>query len=297
MSLCLHNINLIENKIIMKNKSISILIISILSIFSFSSVAIAQDATPSSDAPSTEQTDASKKEVKGKTVMDMWNAGGLTMYPLAFLAACAISLIVYNFKSLKKDKYLLPKKIDEIENMLNNLQIHEAIETCEKTPAPITNIVGAGLARVNEKEVDMDSIEKAMEEASIEELSGPYVMINYLSVIAAIAPMLGLFGTVSGMVKAFNTIAAEGAGSAQKLADNISEALITTAAGMIIGIPAMFFYFFFKNKFSRITSSISRIVGELAYVLKVSSKYGPQQFEDSSTIAKEIGDPVPQESK
>ena len=68
--------------------------------------------------------------------------------------------------------------------------------------------------------------------------------------------MVGLLGTVSGMVKAFNVIEAEGAGSAQALAGNISEALITTATGMIVGIPAMFFFFYFKNKYGKITSAL-----------------------------------------
>ena len=111
-----------------------------------------------------------------------------------------------------------------------------------------------------------------MEEASAEELSDPYLLINYLSIIAALAPMVGLLGTVSGMVKAFNVIKAEGAGSAQELAGNISEALITTASGMIIGIPAMFAFFFFKNKYGKITSRIARIIGDLQFTLKTQIK-------------------------
>jgi biopolymer transport protein ExbB len=73
--------------------------------------------------------------------------------------------------------------------------------------------------------------------------------------------MLGLLGTVSGMVKAFNAIAAEGMGKPELLADNISEALITTATGMTIGIPAMFFFFFFKNRYGKIVSEITLILG------------------------------------
>jgi biopolymer transport protein ExbB len=79
--------------------------------------------------------------------------------------------------------------------------------------------------------------------------------------------MVGLLGTVSGMVKAFNVIESEGAGSAQALAGNISEALITTASGMIVGIPAMFFFFFFKNRYGKITSRVARVVGDLEFTL------------------------------
>ncbi len=84
--------------------------------------------------------------------------------------------------------------------------------------------------------------------------------------------MLGLLGTVSGMVKAFNVIEAEGAGSAQALAGNISEALITTATGMIIGIPAMFFFFYFKNKYGKITSRVARVVGDIEFTLTKAAK-------------------------
>ena len=84
--------------------------------------------------------------------------------------------------------------------------------------------------------------------------------------------MVGLLGTVSGMVKAFNIIGAEGAANAQALAGNISEALITTASGMIVGIPAMFFFFYFKNKYGKITSRVTRIVGDLQFTLGASIK-------------------------
>ena len=73
--------------------------------------------------------------------------------------------------------------------------------------------------------------------------------------------MMGLLGTVSGMVKAFNSIAAQGMGKPELLADNISEALITTATGMVIGIPAMFFFFLFKNKYGTLVSEITMVIG------------------------------------
>ena len=157
----------------------------------------------------------------------------------------------------------------------------EFLDYCEKNPSPITNIIGSGLARADVRGIDADEVSTAMEEASAAEFADPYVLINYLSVIASLAPMLGLYGTVSGMVKAFNTIATEGAGSASKLADNISEALITTAAGMIVGIPAMFFFFFFKNKYGAIISGASSIIGDLVFNLKTCLKYGPQEVEET----------------
>jgi biopolymer transport protein ExbB len=110
-------------------------------------------------------------------------------------------------------------------------------------------------------------VEKAMEEASVEEISAPFVVIGYLSIIATLAPMVGMLGTVSGMIKAFRNIALGGMGKPELLADNISEALITTAVGLIVGIPAMFAFFFFKSRYTKLTSRIARICGDLHHTL------------------------------
>lgn len=199
---------------------------------------------------------------QGRSLIDTLKVGGLAMYPLGALSIGALALIAYNFLAVRPKKLLAIERLEEVAEKAKAFQIDEAREICRENPSPLTNIADAGLERVSGEYLDTDSMEKAMEEASVEELSGPFVYINYLSVIATLAPMVGLLGTVSGMVKAFNTIASKGVGQPTELATNISEALITTATGMIIGIPAMFFYFFFKNRYGKITSSVSRITGD-----------------------------------
>ncbi len=198
----------------------------------------------------------------GRSLIEMIKVGGWAMYPLGALSIAGIGLIVYNFIAVRPAKLLNVDVVEQVAEKAKAFQIDEARQICAENPSPLTNICEAGLERISEDFVDPESMEKAMEEASVEELSGPFVYINYLSVIASLSPMVGLLGTVSGMVKAFNAIAAQGVGQPQALANNISEALITTATGMIIGIPAMFFFFFFKNKYGKITSSVSRIIGD-----------------------------------
>ena len=259
----------------MKRKTLTVLSIAAF-VFASAGISFAQNAAPAADAPA--KPDA--PQVVEKSLADMWRAGGATMYPLAFFAMLATTLIIYNFIAVRKKRFLNPDGVKKVEELVNNLQIKEAVDFCEKNPSPITNIIGCGLARADERGIDTDAVAAAMEEASVEEFAGPYVLINYLSVTASLAPMLGLYGTVSGMVKAFNTIAAEGAGSASKLADNIAEALITTATGMIVGIPSMFFFFFFKNRYGAIISSSSRIIGDLMFTMKTSLKYGPQDISE-----------------
>ena len=212
-----------------------------------------------------EEANAEKVET---SLIEMYKTGGWAMYPLTILSIGMVGLIVYNSMAVQMSQILQPQIVPEIDQALEALDIEKAKSLCETNPGPLTNIVLAGLLRTDPADHDSEQIKEAMEEASAEELSDPYLLINYLSIIAALSPMVGLLGTVSGMVKAFNVIKTEGAGSAQALAGNISEALITTATGMIIGIPAMFAFFFFKNKYGKITSRIARIIGDLQFTLK-----------------------------
>ena len=197
-----------------------------------------------------------------KSLLDMIKAGGWAMWPLGLLSVATVGLAVYNGIALRGKNFFDDEVINNIESSINEGDFDAAREHCENAPGPITNTLKHVIDESNKGEaLDADSVEKAFEAASTKELTGPFVIVNYLSIIAAIAPMLGLLGTVSGMVKAFNAIAAQGMGDPGILADNISEALITTATGMTIGIPAMFFFFFFKNRYGKIVADITLILG------------------------------------
>ena len=211
-------------------------------------------------------------ESQGKSLIDMWVAGGWAMWPLTMLSVGGLTLIVYNFMAVRPDKILNAAATVQIDEALAALDVEKAKTICQENPSPVTNIIEAGMNRVDVNNFDPEQVKEAIEESSSEELAGPFVLINYLSVVGSLSPMVGLLGTVSGMVKAFNVIEAEGAGSAQALAGNISEALITTATGMIVGIPAMFFFFFFKNRYGKITSRIGRVVGDLQFTLNKAIK-------------------------
>ena len=211
-------------------------------------------------------------ESQEKSLIDMYKAGGWAMYPLTLLSIGGFGLIVYNFLAVRPEPILNTAATVQIDEALAAIDVEKAKTICQENPSPITNIIGAGMNRVDVNNFDPEQVREAIEESSSEELAGPFVLINYLSVVGSLSPMVGLLGTVSGMVKAFNVIEAEGAGSAQALAGNISEALITTATGMIVGIPAMFFFFFFKNRYGKITSRIGRVVGDLQFTLNKAIK-------------------------
>ena len=96
-------------------------------------------------------------------------------------------------------------------------------------------------------------MKESIEEATLEQSAALTKSIDYLSIIGASAPMLGLLGTVSGMIKAFQTMGTTGMGKPELLAANIGEALITTATGLIIAIPAMFFFFIIRKVKNSVT--------------------------------------------
>jgi len=237
----------------------------------------AQETDPQTEAGNAAEEAAADApeapEETGKSLIDMFKAGGWAMYPLTLLSVAGFGLIVYNFIAVKPGPILQNDLMEEIEEALKTADVEKAKTICAENPAPTTNIIHAGLQRVDTRDYNPEQVKEAVEEASAEELSGPFVLINYLSVVGSLTHMVGLLGTVSGMVKAFNVIEAEGAGSAQQLAGNISEALITTASGMIIGIPAMFFFFYFKNRYGKITSRVARIAGDLQFTLSTAIKH------------------------
>lgn len=199
----------------------------------------------------------------------MLSAGGWTMWPLGLCSLFGIGLIIYNAIVLRPARMLKPEIIEQIKTAVLDADIDRARQLCLTHPAPATNILQAGLDRIKGGEVHLQSVEKGMEEYSLQEVATHMQPINYLSVIATISPMIGLLGTVSGMIKAFQAMALGGMGRPELLADNISEALITTATGLIIGIPVMVAYFYFRNRFTTIIAAINRTCGDVLESLNV----------------------------
>lgn len=202
----------------------------------------------------------------------LWQQGGWAMYPLLVFSIAAFGLILYNAMSIRQQPLLRPDVVEELDQKLSQGDIAGARESCETNPCLVANITKAGLVRAEGESFDAEAVEKAMEEASVEEVAGPFGVISYLSIIATLAPMVGMLGTVSGMIKAFRNIALGGMGKPELLADNISEALITTAVGLVVGIPAMFAFFFFKSRYARLTSRLARICGDLHHTLNQAMK-------------------------
>lgn len=204
-----------------------------------------------------------------KTLMDYWRVGGFAMYPIGLCSVGVVGLSIYCFILYKTQKMTQPQLVPLLAQSLEQLDIEKARSICNSAPGVLTNVLAAGLRRIKpDAEINVEEVEKAMDEASVEEVSAGMKPLGYLSIVTQVAPMFGLLGTVTGMIGAFDKIGMGQMGSPEKLADNIGEAMITTAAGLIVAIPAMFAYFGFKAHYTANISRISTLLGDLSYRLK-----------------------------
>lgn len=207
-------------------------------------------------------------EAQWNTLWDYWKVGGFAMYPIGLCSVGTVALAVYCWLQFRAVRMLQPDVFPLLKEAMAKQDVVQAASVCSSAPGMLTNILGAGLKRIGGGVLDLVKVEKAMEEASIEEVNEGMKPLTYLSVISQVAPMFGLLGTVTGMIGAFNKIGMGGMGDPEKLAGDIGEAMITTAAGLLVAIPTMFAYFGFKTQFTSNVSRISRQIGDLMHVLE-----------------------------
>lgn len=215
---------------------------------------------------------AEMSEVTGQsrslTFGELLKQGGWAMWPLGLFSVATLFYIVRNGLLLRRKDLLRPDLVPQIEPLLKENKIEELRALCKANGALLTTVLDAGLERISEHDTDLEHVKEAIEEAANEQTVVYMKSINYLSIIGGTAPMLGLLGTVSGMIKAFQEISAGGMGKPELLAGHIGEALITTAAGLTIAIPAMIAYFIFKNNFIKHMSGMERVLGHLMNVYR-----------------------------
>ena len=219
---------------------------------------LAQNASDGAATP----PKATKKE---QSLWDVVVSGGIFMIPLGMVSVAALTVTIRNFLVLKRDKLMRPDLIPQLRQMAAEANIHGMNQLCAANPSFLTGVLRGGLERVTGEELNVESVKEGME------LSGKYLTtstikwVNWLSNFAAIAPMLGLLGTVQGMIGAFQKISLGQMGQGEAMAADIQVALITTAAGLVIAIPTMLSYYFFK---ASLGESLGLLSSEIALILE-----------------------------
>ncbi|MGB0953928.1 MAG: MotA/TolQ/ExbB proton channel family protein [Planctomycetota bacterium] len=204
-----------------------------------------------------------QEEDKGGTnFIDAIQSAGAIGYLIILMSVVAMALIIEHFMTLKREKLAPPEVIDEIEELFQEGNYQEALEACEASPCFFSNVTAAGIRKLG---LPFGTIEKSIEEMEDEEGVKLQQKIGWLSLISGIGPMMGLFGTVTGMVGAFATIGSAGAGGVNPadFAKDISLALMTTVLGLTVAIPTTAFYAYFRNKVSMVTMEIGAVVEDM----------------------------------
>ena len=169
------------------------------------------------------------------------------MYPIIFCSIVALAIFLERFWVLRRKNIIPQDFVNNVEGLLKKQKISEAVFLCQNDISSIAKIFLAGL-RSTQK--GMWLVKEAIEERGSREATILEKNVDILSTIANLTPLLGLLGTVSGMIKTFNAISVQGIGNPAPLAGGIAEALITTATGLCIAIPTLVCYRFLKDKAS-----------------------------------------------
>jgi biopolymer transport protein ExbB len=196
------------------------------------------------------------------------------MWPLLFFSLIALIAIIERFIVFARAKINVNEFLTKIRKaLLVNRNVKEAIKVCEQYQGPVASVMKAGLLRYGHTR---DDIEKTIENAALYELDRLEKRLGVLATTANVAPMLGFLGTVTGMIKSFATLASSGLTNPGAVAAGISEALLTTAAGLMIAIPAQLAYNWYTTKINRFVRDIETATNMLmeTFIEMDSQRYG-----------------------
>jgi biopolymer transport protein ExbB len=198
-------------------------------------------------------------------LLEIVQSGGWLMVPILLCSIVAAAICVERLWTLQRSR-IVPKNLVA--------QIWSAVKTEEldaqklrelRTSSPLGQVLAAGVANAKR---GREVMKEAMEESASQVSHDMERYLTSLGIIASISPLLGLLGTVVGMIKVFTALMLEGAGNANVLAGGISQALITTAAGLSVAIPALMFHRFFLRRIDELVVTMEQEAGKLVEILQ-----------------------------
>jgi len=222
---------------------------------------------PGEVAPAAVQAEPANQGMpQGMTLWGFLRAGGIIGYIIMLLSLIAVALMIEYALSIRRKTLMPPGFADDVLKLLTQNQAATALQKCQNDPSSLAQILHAGMTQY---EFGWESVEKSAEEAAAEQASRLYRKVEYLNVIGNIAPMIGLLGTVVGMVIAFQDMAESG-GHARptELAEGIYLALITTIQGLLVAIPCLAAYSLFANRIATLISETTFVAEQVLQPIK-----------------------------
>ena len=178
-------------------------------------------------------------------MIDFIIRGGIFMYPIILCSIVSLAIFFEKLWSLRRNKNLPVAFLQEISQLLKDNNVSQALQLCQTNASPLSRIFLSGMREYGKKR---EIIKEIMEEVGRREASLLERYLEVLSTIANASTLLGLLGTISGMIKIFSVISSESVVNPSNLAGGISEALYTTAAGLTVAIPTIVFHRYISGK-------------------------------------------------
>ena len=198
--------------------------------------------------------DAAPSVVNDLSVWDLTLAGGWLMVPLALLRVVSVYIFFERFFAITSASHEDKSFMDRIKEYIHSGEIDKALELCKKTDSPYSRMIEKGVSRIGRP---MNDVLVAIENVGNMEVAKLEKGFSWLATTAAGAPMIGFLGTVTGMVQAFFSLASAGNNSnVSILASGIYEALVTTVAGLIVGIVALFAYNYLTSRVNKVMNKL-----------------------------------------
>jgi len=197
--------------------------------------------------------------------VEVFKAGGVLMYPITAMSLIGVALIVYFLIVMRAEQVVPSRRFEQVREKLAARHWDEVRMLCERKPSPISAVIVAAIDYIGETAApDPSLLKEIMQGEGIRQATRLQNQAQYLLDIAVITPMIGLLGTVVGMLQAFNSVALDIAkAKPMVLAAGVSLALITTAAGLIVAIPAMAAYAYFRNRVAGLTARLETASADL----------------------------------
>lgn len=232
----------------MKRKIVYLGALMLVSCSLFVSAASAQSPAPAGEG------------VQAKTLWQQIKEGGWVMVPIALCSIATLYLIGDGVIRTGQKRVAPPEQEEALKTLFRQGDYVGAYNYCKENPSPLTNVLRTGIGLLGEGK---EMAEEGMLGAIAKENSSMQTYISYLSVIGVCTPMIGLLGTVTGMIKAFAKLGSSGIGDPSGLSAAIGEVLVATASGLVIAIPAFGAFYFLRNRATDSIHHIQDIVNSL----------------------------------
>lgn len=209
-------------------------------------------------------------QVVEKSMLDIIRAGGAVGYLIILLSVAGVALTIDAFLKLKAPRLLPPVLVEQADQLTRQGKFAELMRLCQASDSMLGRILSGALARGT---MGLPAVREAMQDLGAREATRLQQRIGYVGFIASVAPMLGLLGTVTGMIKSFNVLGlTKGAARPDELAVGIAEALVTTGMGLVVAIPLMFCHTWLRDRLASAAQESAglceRVLRNMAVVLE-----------------------------